>query len=100
MTENPESVVIIEQVKSIIENDVRPYIEMDGGTIEFIRFEESTVYVRLAGACSTCPSSTLTLKGGVERAIRRRIPAVRAVELEGTDPMTPTEGSSVAVFQL
>jgi NFU1 iron-sulfur cluster scaffold homolog, mitochondrial len=100
MSENPENVAIIEQVKSIIENDVRPYIEMDGGTIEFIRYEESVVYVQLAGACSTCPSSTLTLKGGVERAIRRRIPAVRAVELEGADPMAPVEGNTVAVFQL
>lgn len=100
MSENPEHVAIIEHVKSIIENDVRPYIEMDGGTIEFVRFDEATVYVRLAGACSTCPSSTLTLKGGVERAIRRRIPEVRAVELEGADPMLPIQGSSVAVFEL
>ncbi len=100
MSENPEYVAIIEQVKTIIENDVRPYIEMDGGTIEFIRYEENTVYVRLAGACSTCPSSTLTLKGGVERQIRRRIPAVKAVELEGADPMTPSEGNRVAVFEL
>ncbi len=73
---------ILGTIESIIDDDVRPLIEMDGGTIELTRYVDRTVYVRLAGACSTCPSSHLTLKGGVERAIRRRMPEVRAVEFE------------------
>jgi len=82
MTETVRNEGVINRVKQIIDNDVRPYIEMDGGTIEFIRYEDNVVYVKLAGECSTCPSSSLTLKGGVERAIRRRIPEVRAVEMD------------------
>ncbi|MDB5034568.1 MAG: NifU family protein [Chlorobi bacterium] len=83
MTEVAQQDAVITRVMQIIDNDVRPYIEMDGGTIEFVRYEENIVYVRLAGACGSCPSSTITLKGGVERAIRRRIPEVRAVEMDG-----------------
>ncbi len=83
MTETTQREAVIEQILQIIANDVRPYIEMDGGTIEFIRYENNIVYVRLAGACGTCPSSTLTLKGGVEQAIRRQIPEVKAVEMDG-----------------
>jgi Fe-S cluster biogenesis protein NfuA len=88
---------VIERIQQIIDNDVRPYIEMDGGTIEFIRYEENVVYVRLAGACGTCPSSTLTLKGGVERAIRRRIPEVRAVEMDGLAPLDTSESDRVMI---
>lgn len=72
-------------MKSIIENDVRPYIESDGGQIDFIRYSDSVVYVQLSGACVGCPSSAITLKSGVERAIRRRVPEVSAVELEIED---------------
>ncbi len=78
---------IIERVQGIIEKDIRPYIEGDGGQIDFIRYEENVVYVQLSGACVGCPSSAITLKSGVERAIRRRVPEVKAVELDGADPL-------------
>lgn len=100
MAESTPNDAVIERVKQIIENDVRPYIEMDGGTIEFIRYEENIVYVRLAGACGTCPSSTLTLKGGVERAIRRRVPEVRAVEMDGLHIPSSPEGNELTMIQL
>lgn len=92
MTEVTQQVTVIERVKQIISDDVRPYIEMDGGSIEFLRYENNVVYVKLAGACESCPSSTLTLKGGVERAIRRRIPEVLAVEMDGLQPMGKPTG--------
>jgi len=97
MTEATQQAAVIERVQQIIQDDVRPYIEMDGGAIEFLRYENNVVYVRLTGACESCPSSTLTLKGGVERAIRRRIPEVKAVEMDGMQSLeslaaiTPTK---------
>jgi len=91
MTEHEKT---IERILAIIDDDVRPYIEMDGGRIEFMRLEDGVVYVRLSGACHTCPSSTLTLKGGVERAIRKHLPEVVSVELEGTAPL-PKVGSVI-----
>jgi Fe-S cluster biogenesis protein NfuA len=81
MADQTATEAIISRIKSIIENDVRPYIEMDGGRIDFVRYESEVVYVQLSGACVGCPASALTLKGGVERQIRRRVPEVRAVEL-------------------
>src|SRR5688500_5382394 len=75
-------VTIEQQITAIIDEHVRPYIEMDGGSIEFTRFEDSVVYVRLSGACNTCPSSSVTLKGGVERQLCERLPQVRSVELD------------------
>src|SRR4051794_35772600 len=82
---------ILSRIKSIIENDVRPYIEMDGGRIDFVRYESEVVYVQLSGACVGCPASALTLKGGVERQIRRRVPEVRAVELHVEAPAGENE---------
>jgi Fe-S cluster biogenesis protein NfuA len=93
------SVTIEQQITAIIDEHVRPYIEMDGGTIEFTRYEDTVVYVRLAGACITCPSSSLTLKGGVERQIRRRLPEVSSVELEGTTPLAAPAGSTAPVHR-
>jgi Fe-S cluster biogenesis protein NfuA len=58
------------------------------------------VYVRLAGACGACPSSTLTLKGGVERAIRRRIPEVRSVEMDGLHTPVASGASELTMIQL
>jgi Fe-S cluster biogenesis protein NfuA len=101
MADTAANEAVITRVMQIIEKDVRPYIEMDGGTIEFIRYENNVVYVKLAGACVSCPSSSLTLKGGVERAIRRRIPEVRAVEMEGPiDIGSAASESSPVMIQL
>lgn len=101
MTEPRTEQQIIDRVMEIIEKDVRPYIESDGGQIDFIRYTESVVYVQLSGACVGCPSSAITLKSGIERAIRRRVPEVKAVELDDVDPIDlPGTPSNPAIIHL
>ncbi len=70
------------QIIDMIEQRVRPAVAQDGGDIEFSHFDETsgTVYVRLQGSCSGCPSSTITLKDGIERMLSHYIPAVKYVE--------------------
>lgn len=59
---------------------IRPAIRMDGGEVELIDVEEGIARVRMLGACGGCPMSTMTLKMGIERAIRQSVPEVKAVE--------------------
>ncbi|WP_407689977.1 NifU family protein [Risungbinella massiliensis] len=59
---------------------LRPYIQRDGGDVELVEIEDGIVRVRLLGACGSCPSSTITLKAGIERALMEEIPDVREVE--------------------
>ena len=59
--------------------ETRPMVAMDGGDIVFERFEEGVVYLSMRGACSGCPSSTATLKMGVENMLRHYIPEVKEV---------------------
>ncbi|WP_028776832.1 NifU family protein [Shimazuella kribbensis] len=68
-----------EQVQEILDK-LRPYIQRDGGDVELVEIEEGIVRVRLLGACGSCPSSTITLKAGIERALMEEIPEVREVE--------------------
>lgn len=67
-----------EQVKLAL-NDIRPALQGDGGDIEYLGMEDGYVKVRLVGACSGCPSSTMTLQMGVERSIRQRVPDIKGV---------------------
>lgn len=60
--------------------EIRPQIQADGGDIELIAVESGTVKVRLRGACAGCPMSALTLKQGVERLIKAKVPEIQAVE--------------------
>lgn len=69
---------IIQQIEEVLEQ-IRPNIQMDGGEIEFVRYEDGIVYVRLLGACVGCPASMYTLKLGVEEALRERLSEVREV---------------------
>lgn len=69
------------KVKSII-NKIRPYLQHDGGDVEFIRFEDGVVYVKMLGACVGCSSIDLTLKDGIEAILLEDVPGVIAVELE------------------
>lgn len=71
-----------EQIKKIIEEDIRPQMQKDGGDIEFISFDVKTgiVRVRLHGACQGCPLSHVTLFQGVEKLLKEKIPEVRGVE--------------------
>jgi Fe-S cluster biogenesis protein NfuA len=60
---------------------IRPYLEADGGNVKIIEIsDDKVVKLELLGACGTCPMSTMTMKAGVEEAIRRAVPEVTAVE--------------------
>ena len=62
-------------------DSIRPYLETDGGNVKIIDIsEDMTVKLELLGACGSCPMSTMTLKAGVEEAIRKAVPEVKAVE--------------------
>ena len=73
---------IIEQIKELIETRVRPAVAQDGGDIIFKGFDGTTgiVSLHLQGSCAGCPSSTMTLKGGIENMLRYYVPEVTAVE--------------------
>jgi Fe-S cluster biogenesis protein NfuA len=60
--------------------EIKPQIQADGGDIELVAVEKDTVKVRLQGACAGCPIAALTLKQGVERLIKARVPEIRSVE--------------------
>ncbi len=69
-----------ERVEKVLDK-IRPYIQSDGGNIALVAVDETSgiVKVTLSGACGSCPSSTATLKGGVERMIRAEIPEIKEV---------------------
>ena len=68
------------KVQGIIEQ-IRPYLQNDGGDIKFINItDDNTVNVELLGACGSCPHSTLTLKNGVESAVKKALPEIKSVE--------------------
>jgi len=67
-----------EKVEQILEK-IRPMLMMDGGNIELVDVKDGEVLVHLVGACGMCPSSTMTLKMGVERAIREELPEIQRV---------------------
>ena len=70
---------IVKRIKDLIDTYVKPAVEGDGGNIEFSSFEEGVVSVVLQGACSGCPSSTVTLKAGIEGMLKRMVPEVKEV---------------------
>lgn len=69
---------INQRIQAVLE-DLRPAILQDGGDIHFVRFEDGTVYVRLHGACVSCPISFITLKMGLEAQLKEKIPGVNTV---------------------
>ncbi|MEO0042823.1 MAG: hypothetical protein RL329_2271 [Bacteroidota bacterium] len=73
---------LVVRIKELIDTYVKPAVEMDGGNIEFKAFDKGTVYVVLQGSCSGCPSSTVTLKAGIEGMLTRMIPEVKEVVSE------------------
>jgi Fe-S cluster biogenesis protein NfuA len=70
---------IVSQIKELLETRVRPAVAMDGGDIVFHDFQEGVVYLHMQGSCSGCPSSTATLKAGIENMLRHYIPEVQEV---------------------
>ena len=71
---------IVQKIKDLIDKYVRPAVEMDGGNIVFRAFRQGVVEVELQGSCSGCPSSSVTLKSGIEGMLKRMIPEVREVQ--------------------
>lgn len=71
---------VVEQIKELIDTRVRPAVAMDGGDIVFHSFDEGVVRLEMHGSCSGCPSSTATLKQGIENMLKHYIPEVIAVE--------------------
>ena len=71
---------IVETIKELIETRVRPAVAGDGGDITFKGFRDGTVFLAMKGACSGCPSSTATLKHGIENLFKHFLPEVKAVE--------------------
>lgn len=71
-----------EAIKGLLDEYVKPAVESDGGAIEFRNFDNGVVTVVLRGACSGCPSSTQTLKGGIEQLLTQHIPEVKEVVAE------------------
>jgi len=69
----------VKQIKELIETRVRPAVAQDGGDIVFRSFEEGVVYLHMQGACAGCPSSTATLKNGIENMLRHYVPEVTEV---------------------
>lgn len=80
ISENPEDADIVAQIRELIETRVRPAVAQDGGDIVYRGFNNGTVYLALHGACSGCPSSTMTLKNGIEGLLKHYVPEVDAVE--------------------
>lgn len=67
-----------DKVKEIIEN-IRPYLNMDGGDINFVKIENNYVYIKLTGACSTCAFQDDTINSGIEEMIKNEIPEIKGV---------------------
>ncbi|MEL6922675.1 MAG: NifU family protein [Bacteroidota bacterium] len=77
-----DEVEIVKKIKELIDTYVKPAVEMDGGNIEFKSFNKGIVTVILQGSCSGCPSSTVTLKAGIEGMLKRMVPEVTEVVSE------------------
>ena len=73
---------VVVRIKELLENYVKPAVEMDGGAISFKGFDNGTVKLMLQGSCSGCPSSMITLKTGIEGMMKRMIPEVKEVVAE------------------
>ena len=73
---------VVKRIKELLENYVKPAVEMDGGAIQFRSYENGKVNLMLQGSCSGCPSSMITLKAGIEGMMKRMIPEVKEVVAE------------------
>ena len=71
---------IVVQIKELLETKVRPAVAMDGGDITFGDYKDGIVFLHMQGACSGCPSSTATLKSGIENMLKHYLPEVQGVE--------------------
>lgn len=79
-----KDVELVKRIKDMIQMYVKPAVEMDGGNIEFKSFRDGIVTVTMQGSCSGCPSSTVTLKAGIEGLLKRMVPEVTEVVAEAS----------------
>lgn len=79
---NGDDTDVVKRIKEMLENYVKPAVEMDGGAISFIGYDDGVVKLALQGSCSGCPSSMITLKSGIEGMMKRMIPEVKEVIAE------------------
>jgi len=77
---DPEDEAVVATIKELLETRVRPAVAQDGGDITFSAFREGIVYLHMRGACSGCPSSTATLRHGIENLLRHFCPEVQSVQ--------------------
>lgn len=73
---------VVKRIKELLENYVKPAVEMDGGAIQYKSYEDGVVNLTMQGSCSGCPSSMITLKAGIEGMMKRMIPEVKEVIAE------------------
>lgn len=78
-TDDPEDAEIVEQIRELIDTRVRPAVANDGGDIVYRGFDKGTVFLKMQGACSGCPSSSATLKNGIEQLLKHYVPEVTEV---------------------
>ncbi len=78
---NRENSILDASIQQAINEDVRPYVESHGGSVDFVARHQGIVQVRLSGACTGCSAMNITLKVGIERMLRRRFREVDKVEL-------------------
>ena len=77
--ETSEDTDVVKKIKSILNEDIRPVVAMDGGDIVFDKYENNILYLHMQGACSGCPSSEITLKEGVQKRLQELIPEIKEV---------------------
>ncbi|CAM4519745.1 MULTISPECIES: NifU family protein [Paenibacillus] len=78
MSENAQSTTMYDEVLEVLDK-LRPFLQRDGGDVELIDVEDGIVKLKLMGACGSCPSSTITLKAGIERALIEEVEGVEEV---------------------
>ncbi|MGK6354916.1 NifU family protein [Sphingomonas sp. DT-207] len=78
-SDNPEDADVVAQIRELIETRIRPAVANDGGDIVYRGFDQGKVYLQMQGACSGCPSSTATLKNGIEQLLKYYVPEVTEV---------------------
>lgn len=77
--DDPADAEIVDQIRELIETRVRPAVANDGGDIVYRGFDKGTVYLKMQGACAGCPSSSATLKNGIEQLLKHYVPEVTEV---------------------
>jgi Fe-S cluster biogenesis protein NfuA len=77
---NKKDLEIVKQINDLLDERIKPAVAQDGGDISFVKFDAGIVYLELRGACAGCPSSTITLKSGIENMLKYYIPEIVSVE--------------------